>query len=865
MDYSEWLNPDSILNIYTGVTGIMIAIVIFIAEIVSSQNDELSKKVILSSTKIKREIILMLLVFLYMVIANIVGNVVNEKNIIYLIVHVLSVLFLVISIFKTILLFVNTLKLTAEKNYFNQKLEEYVKKRVKKLNKEIDKKISKKCKKNKTQFKDFFKSQKICFDDFKKIKDNFAYEPIYPIKSGIVENYDYLKLNEIFSYFDRQRNINERSTMFIENVVYIPNNIGKKVSKNEAVFYCLKEYENIFRKLNETIIYADSSLFIEDEIRLINSCLFNMASEYEEPNVFDENNRLYRYFTYLYENNLYVVKSLALVNIEEYYKKIYDNYKKNIQFAKFLDLLSMLAFSNDEYNDYAYINNIEFYLYVNQLKEGIEEKKTAYEFANNVIRFNLGATKKKTDIRYYDNLMSILLRFIICLMKKSYYDAVIVLLDNIMLEKINFKDAELDKYDVVNFQFFCGIVYCLVLSANHNKINNTMVGEINKIINYIKVRLVNLYDAWYVILYFKKYFDKRTCVQRAYNDLDLEFVDCKYKNIWSTWVTDSITILKELLFVFGISFTNCDTINEESISIDDKYFYESLLKQIENKTKTKLDNVLELEYDEKKIAEKIKKVIEIADDKEKEYVRKKNLDSSRVEKIKGLIKNNVYENRLIEDLAQYDKIKKSSDKLRDVLGFSQLVPRKLFFTNTNEYEIVAINDAKALENGIEQEYIKIINKLAQKIDESIEEIFDKIENLEEYVIILDYSSKRYFNKLCVKDKEIVYKNKKIPIIYLYNVNGIIILKQNDLPTINFCEYDDGWNSNFVNDSIYYHLIDCAKENEKRKEIIENLIELGEKRTVEELDNYLKEYCQLQLYLAYKITYDENTNIFRVER
>ena len=38
---------------------------------------------------------------------------------------------------------------------------------------------------------------------------------------------------------------------------------------------------------------------LNDEIKLINSCLFNMASEYEEPDAYDENSRLFNYFKYL--------------------------------------------------------------------------------------------------------------------------------------------------------------------------------------------------------------------------------------------------------------------------------------------------------------------------------------------------------------------------------------------------------------------------------------------------------------------------------------------------------------------------------------------------------------------------------------
>lgn len=53
----EVLKQDYISNIYIGVTGILVAIVIFIAEVIKDKNNELDKKVILYKTNIKNYII----------------------------------------------------------------------------------------------------------------------------------------------------------------------------------------------------------------------------------------------------------------------------------------------------------------------------------------------------------------------------------------------------------------------------------------------------------------------------------------------------------------------------------------------------------------------------------------------------------------------------------------------------------------------------------------------------------------------------------------------------------------------------------------------------------------------------------------
>ena len=438
----EVLKQDYISNIYIGVTGILVAIVIFIAEVIKDQNNELNKKIILCKTNIKNYIIYILCIFFYMLIINMLkynneNDIGDFYNIIYLITHSLLLIFVIISICITGMMFRVTLRLNTEKDYFNKELEKYINKKVINLERRANNQNNKKHKKEEIEFRKFLKEQEIYFNDETIIKENPKYEPIYPVKNGIIEKYDYKKLIDLANYFNNQKITEENYSVDNKNIVYIPNYIGKKVSKKEPVFYCLKQYKNIFNNLSDMVIYTDNRLFIDDEIKLINTALFNMASEYEEPDAYDENSRLYNYFKYLYDNKLYAIKSLALVNIEEYYRKIYSNYSKNRQFTRFLDSLSFLAYSNDDYDDYEYINNIELYLYVHQLEEKETNiKKIAYNFANNMFRFNLYLVKKNSDIRYYDNLMAILLKFIIYLIKTSNYEAIDVLLDNILMERI---------------------------------------------------------------------------------------------------------------------------------------------------------------------------------------------------------------------------------------------------------------------------------------------------------------------------------------------------------------------------------------------------------------------------------------------
>ncbi len=869
----EVLKQDYISNIYIGVTGILVAIVIFIAEVIKDQNNELNKKIILCKTNIKNYIIYILCIFFYMLIINMLkynneNDIGDFYNIIYLITHSLLLIFVIISICITGMMFRVTLRLNTEKDYFNKELEKYINKKVINLERRANNQNNKKHKKEEIEFRKFLKEQEIYFNDETIIKENPKYEPIYPVKNGIIEKYDYKKLIDLANYFNNQKITEENYSVDNKNIVYIPNYIGKKVSKKEPVFYCLKQYKNIFNNLSDMVIYTDNRLFIDDEIKLINTALFNMASEYEEPDAYDENSRLYNYFKYLYDNKLYGIKSLALVNIEEYYRKIYNNYSKNRQFTRFLDLLSFLAYSNDDYDDFEYINNIELYLYIHQLDEKEKDvKKIAYNFANNMFRFNLYLVKKNSDIRYYDNLMAILLKFIIYLIKTSNYEAIDVLLDNILMERINYKNNEFDEYDIVNFQFSCGIIYCLIMMSNHNMLNSQFLTTIKRLINYVENFLINLYDAWDTIIYFKKYFNKKTCVQKVYNNFDFEFEDHEYRNSWGGCCIDTTLVLKEFLFIFEIDFANVNSIDKKQISRKDKYFYKNLLNLINSNEITELEKFLTVKYDNSYIVDAINVAISEAENKEKEYNRINKLDYNKVKKFMELIKQNIQkESSFTNSLKKYNKIKESKIKLKEVFGINQLIPRELFFDEVVGYENIANSYSGALNIGIAKEYVKKLENKSTKSTEGFEKVLDRIDNLEDYIIVSNYLSKRYFNKFDYDYKEniIIYKNKKIPIINIPQINGIFLLKKDDLPIINFCDFDEEWNSKFINNSLYFEFVDCSENETLRKKIIENSTWLKEKGTIAEQDNYLKECCRIRLYLAYTITQNENATIIKFE-
>ena len=858
-----------LLDIYIGVTGIIVAIVIFIAQVIKDQNDELSKKVILYRTKIGDRIKIILSIFLYLLIIKLFKNDVSNniyENIVFYITHFVSLLFVIMSICLTCRVFIIALKLNTEKDYFNKELEKYIYKKVLILEKKDNNK--KKFKNNKKEFKNFLKDDNIYFTDETYIKDKLEYEPIYPIKAGIIEKYDYKKLNELRDFYNSKSLSNENFDIKDNNVVFIRNCIGKKVSKKEPIFYCLKQYKDIFDKLNSMVIYKDNRIFINDEIKNINNCLFDLAAEYKEPDFFDENNRLYNYFKYLYDNKLFEIKTFALASVEEYFRKVYNDYPKNRQFTRFLDMLSSLVYSYDDYEEYEKINNIELHLYINQLNEkNVDKKAVAYNFANNMFRFNLYSVKKNVDERYYDNLMSVLLKFIVYLIKTSNYDAINVLLDNILMERINYRDNELDKYDVVNFQFACGIIYCLIMMENHEMLRDENLKTIRRLINYINNFLIGIYDAWDVIFYFKELFNKKSNIQKYYSNFDFEFIDHEYKNNWSVICIDTIIVLKEFLFIYNIDFVNINSIDKEKIILKDKYFYKNLLELINKTEQSKLDSLLNIHYNKKNIIEALNIAVKDVENKEKEYNRINKLDDEKVNNFKEIIKNNIQkDNKLVDDLIKYDKLKNSEYKAKKAFGINQLIPRDVFFNEVGGYEQIANSYADALKIGIEKEYIKKLERNSIIKNDSLENFMSNIENIEDYVVIANFINRSILKKFDYdyKDNFFVYNDKKISVIIIPQIDEIYLLKKEDLPIIEFCGFTEEWNKNNIDDSLYYEFEDCSKNEELRKKIIDSSEWLKEKGTEKEQDDYLKECCRIRIYLAYSIKLNKNVSVYRFE-
>lgn len=870
-DIFKILDIDFLCNIFIGITGILIAVVIFIAELMKDQDNDLYKRVILEKTDIKFNISFIIYVFSYIFICNFFDYN-NEKfvflNIIYIVTRIILIALIIRCALNTIKTFYISLKFNSENDYFNEELDKYIKNRIIKINEDTNRKSIPNVKKYIKEFNDFIDNQCIYSNDLSFLEKNDEYEPIYPTTNGIIKKYDYKMLNALAnSYIEEKINL-PNYNFDDEHLVLIVNLIGKKTNKKTPLFYCKKSDLKIFKELSEYVIYYDNRVYINEELNLINKSLVNFAASYTYPYAFDDNNRLYNYYDFLYKNNLVEIKSLALEQLREYYISIYKNYYKNSQFTKFLNKLSYLSYKNHCYEDYSFINNIELFLYYQQLSiEKVDIKGISYYFANNVFRYNFYSIKENEDIRYYDNLLAMLFKFMMYLMKNDLYDGIDVLLSNISLETVNYKDNDLDKYDILKFQFCCGIIYGLIMLSNNDKLDNIENEKIKKIINYFSRCFINLYDVWETIICFKKYYSMSSCIHDAYEHFDFDFIEHKYKNSWVGFGINEREILKEFIILFNINFAEKESINLNDITREDKYFYQDLLKIFEESSHTKLECYMNINYNKTATIEMLNYVLKISNEKEKEYNRKHKLKQEKIEKFREEFNKKLHEeNPLINLLRTCKKIENNEKKLTKVYGINQLIPREIFFEDVGGFESIAISYADTMLDGITKEYIRKIDRFVNVSSNTFEKILNSLEDIDDYIILTNYLSRTILKKYSYdyNNSTIKFNGKLIDVINISNVNCIYVLNKLSLPKLQLCKFSDEWNKKFIYNSLFFELIDCSNNEHIRKELINHSKWIEEKGTIEERDNYLKENCNLKIYLSFRILKIENEIGYKIE-
>lgn len=876
------LDSDIRRDIFIGVTGLMVAIIIFIADIVSNKEYELEKRIILSKTDIISNMSFCIFIFLILLISSIVKcsydlptkcechlqiecfYIYNDA--IFFLLQLLINISILIFMYRTFNVFRVSVKLNTNGEYFNKELTNYINKRSLEVEKLANKQSLKKIKQFKHEFDNYIKKRKNLSSDvldFELIKK--LYMPIYANKDGIIKNYNYDKIDSaidsINNFFNGEIKefISEHAPIFI-----FARKIGDKVENATIIGYCLRGYKKYFEDFSNCIIYDENSIYIDDEIKLISKNLLEFANDFSEPDNFDGNNMLLNYLIYLYHNDLKGVRKIVLYQLEEVARIVCnDNYKNN-KYASFLSNISSLAYSNNKYNEYKEISRLIYSLYYHQLNINNNDlKKVAYNFVNAYFKYDYFSIKKNSDVRFYDELMSNLLKFICLLIKNKKFDELSIVFENLLLDfNMNVID-DLSEKDILNFQFSIGIIQCLMLLIDKNEISDKDKMHIVRILNWTKRNFINIYDAWQVVDCFKKYYNKSSSIQAVYNHLQSDFTDHKYVNHWSWQHTSEELILRELLCAFNIKWTSKDIENYDEITKDDEYYFKSLKDVISSSKETKFERELKLDIKNNNLINLLKLVIADAEKKEKDYLKSNQLNEENLKKFERIIRKNVFESDKLEDyLKKLNKIENVDVKLKRVSGINELIPRDIFFEKKNGYENLAKSYGKIFQLPKEKEFINKIDSISKLSQDDINEVINKINNIDDYVVITSFVNCKKINNYDGRYDFALINNKKLEIMKFPQIKNMYLIEKKDLPLLQYCDFDEEFSFENVNQGLYYSLMDCSKDEKLRKEIIENTNWLGEKGDIYEQHEYLKQRCILKLFLAFRFYKVKNSSAIK---
>ena len=864
----EPLNIDTRVNVFIGIMSILVAVVIFIAETINQNKYETQKRFILKETKLKCNIILAIIILTSCFIKSILPyqeNNDNNSNIIILSFFITELVLnvaIIVSIIRTILLFSISIKFNTDSDVYNEKYDEYIRERLDKINGKNAKYSNRKL--PKTSMKDIIKEfPKYFSTNDKKVE---GYYKVQSLKNGILKSYNKGPIQNIVDKIEDVLNEKDKYEPITKPIVIFPLEAGSKINRGVTIAYYLKEYKGLEELIRKTLILDDNIPYQDNEINLILRDIFDMADK--DIYNYDNNLRLFNFYEYLYKNNMQSLINISMEYIRTIYIKYRRKYLKNKEFARFLSGLSSLAYKYEDYEHYEIIINYIYYLHRDQLYLTKDTRQVACDFVENTITYKYYVTRKNEDSIYYDEIISVLLRFIFDLLEKRKYDAINDIFENAMFDFTNYNDDELNGHDVVDLQFCFGFIEGLIVLNNKNHFIESDKEPLNRLIEKIETFFVFTYDSVKIIELFQKYYDYYSNVRSVYENFEFYFMNKKYKKSFSIIHIDKMIILKEYLYLFEFTQGNIDSIIEENVSKDDKYFFIKFLEHINSKEElSELDRLLDIKFDNKNLIKILEKLIRICKKQEDEFNRKTKLNEEQQKNFQAKMFEELEKgNELIKFLKRENKYIKSEEKGSNPFGINQLIGRELFFKKSYGIDYLVRDFAIVINSAISKKYINKLDSISKKSDKYLEKAINSINNIEDYVIITSPLNRQLFPKYSYSEKMVQVKDKKIDIIELPKVKDIYIVEKESMPVIKMKEIGEEFLYNdtyIIKNDIAYQLIDCSKNEKLRKEIISNSDWIKEKGTEEEQDEYLKGMCAFKLLVDPTIVNENHFNGIKI--
>lgn len=869
------LDCDLRTDVYLGVTGLLTAIVIFVAELASStEKSKVDRNVFIKSTKILRNVIFMIINMLGLLISKTITGTA------YYVFQIILNTCIIISIFQTLNMFKTLIGLTLSENELAIEKDKYIREKLKNYDKKIknlkqteelfEKEIEKKFEKNKLIS---YKKYAYGLEDYKAIEAK---------KEGILLEIDANKIENIVASIHEKRKekiilnveLDENKTLEFKQIKDVEENLreenseemivvitslkGQYVYSKNPLFYIKKEYiefqEDIFLCFkiikDDKHINEDASIVIEETINKIRNTKYYNTIHASIVNFFEDIlDNEWKYVEDLFYSKIYKLAEEVVRTCD--YEKVYILYKA-------IEDIALILIKEYKINEFEKYYDILFLLLLNIFdKPNIELENLSFEFINFVNSCIYRCEKAENKIDFLDLLLSKVLSLIKKLLRRKNIDAICVILNNLSVSSeyriIKSDSKELD----VLFQFVIGIIYAMMYEEKVLKESNYkgIKTIIDKMVSQFKFDYK--YNVSELIMKFKEISRKVTKIFGVYDNFAFGEQE-DHKNMLS-WSGNSLNINYVLIALLNLyQVIGRENLQENKINKQDQYFCDDVLRIInDNRYKELFNNFQDYSGNNNEIiVEVLEEIKKKSIEKEYLYEIQTELNSTSINIFKNIIFEGINKGDTIIELFPSNKIEYSKNISKKSINIRDYIRREMFFGESDWSQYYAKEVVEAINSAKSDRIIKYLEENSQKVS-NLEEALKKLDNLKNLVILSgDEDSWAVFG-----DKDFYeYKDTKIPVKKDF-VDKTIILDKNSLPILKYMSFDkENKLKGEMKGSTYIVLLDCANDEELVNKIVEESVQDGS-NDIESIKKYVMPKCVFQVFHSVEIKEYANKEIY----
>ena len=845
------VNPDIRRDVFIGLTGLFIAILVFVAGALAKESFEVRRKSYIHYLKPFSKMLIVTITLFLVIFAQrkTFFSTSNEACLLrFILLELVIDLGIVISFSNSLKLFWCSLNIISQHRVASQQLLKYIVNRADDIEATVKKETSK-FKKQKS-LKSVCENYPTCvFQEYVFSRD--GYIPVYAHSKGHITaiNFDILR-NMSLALIKAGKASNE------EKIIIFTKDIGNSVDTVTPIAYVLESRKSLSANISSAFTISSKLTITIGEYDIIHNDLLAMSKE-KDFSGFQRGEIIYQYIEYLYQHNYETALDDFFSKLTETYRTV-SNHTLNIAYTRALSWVAIISKKNN-INHYQQICGLIKWLYLHRKDAyGNNPKRIACDYMNQFFLMDsLDSINEKNCVCFsiiMGDLFSLAREFI----KVDALDAIEILFNESHFD-YNEKICKDSTFACSLFQFSVGITHALMLQYNNSEHNISIQNQksINNIYSFIKDHFVGYLDVNDIIKKHINYYYEKSAIQDVYSGLELDFSKSAYSYSSSATGIDPNLILISMMVLLNIDYSYANTINESLVSPERKYSYEHMIRQVDAVKDSLLIKKLRSEYNFKNLKNCLQKLYDLSMQNHTNQLISTPLDANLLSSLYNLIGEKFkYEDSILHDFYSLNKVQQTQTSSNSYLSSSFHVSRDFFFESTNENNMIANELIRTLLYQLDIKLSDAIksNCIEKDIDE-FESVILKLSKPEEYVLIADSYSKHTIKQDRPTAQKFIDK-KKIEVITSRSIDGLLLVRKHSIPDIRITIPK---NTNDIGikcgESLYCKVTDYVNNPDALDKAIANNEWLKEIGNEEKQREYLLQRCLVELSYFIEIPHD----------